>query len=492
MDKLRRSWHEQRAVWRTGVATPDHWASIEGRRKRQRVRKSRRSKRVRRTLELRVVDRDDDDKSVDARGLSDQDEYYAEHECDTIWGDTVVATRREPCASPPVSQLDFEAVARRLPASPPLAPSTPAPASVLTAADTPEPPPVYRHLGFCELTAADTPEPPPVYRQLGFCELTAAETPEPPPVVRQLGFREPVVRHAALPVKELDFQAIELEAAAAKPSARHIALTAYSSASENRIEFEAKSAETMAAQGMSWDPVWVVVYPEGSGLRMDKKLLAGSVLGFADEQLFNYYHATLHDVFELMIERLGVGAAATHVLRSSGCRELPDLRQTLYEANRQRSIEDVCKHGGLYLEICRRSDEIEPIEPSMPASVSVPHRPWFPHRRRYHAPPASPRPQRAARFAPPASHLLPRTAAVLSRESQCPVAPSPHRPPRPITSWPHGTLTAPSPHRPMGASPPHRHIAPSPQRQWVTRGRVCAAVPRALVSFRNTPAPPTA
>ena len=92
MDKLRRSWHEQRAVWTTGVATPDHWASIEGRRKRQRVRKSRRSKRARRTLELRVVDRDDDDKSVDAReqpdyglrGLPDQDEHYAEHECDTI------------------------------------------------------------------------------------------------------------------------------------------------------------------------------------------------------------------------------------------------------------------------------------------------------------------------------------------------------------------------------------------------------------------------
>ena len=88
-----------------------------------------------------------------------------------------VPSRPEPCASPPVKKLDFEAIALRLPASSSLEPSTPAPGSVLKA---------------------------------------AAETPAPPPVVRQPAFRAPV-GHAALPAQKLDFEAIELEAAAANP-----------------------------------------------------------------------------------------------------------------------------------------------------------------------------------------------------------------------------------------------------------------------------------
>ena len=87
-----------------------------------------------------------------------------------------MASRREPCASPPVKQLDFEAIALRLPASPSLEPSTPAPVSV----------------------------------------LKAAESPEPPPVLRRPAFGAPV-GHAALPAQKLDFEAIELEAAAATP-----------------------------------------------------------------------------------------------------------------------------------------------------------------------------------------------------------------------------------------------------------------------------------
>ena len=64
-----------------------------------------------------------------------------------------------------------------LPASSPREPSTPAPVSVLKA---------------------------------------AAETPAPPPVVRQQA-RDALTRNAALPTQKLDFEAIELEAAAANP-----------------------------------------------------------------------------------------------------------------------------------------------------------------------------------------------------------------------------------------------------------------------------------
>ena len=176
VDKPSGSWRERVAVPEAQAATPAHWASIEGRRKRQHDRKGRRSKRARRILEARVAD---GGKSADAReqpdygmrGRDDHDACYADHEYDTIWGDTIIASRREPCASPPVRKLDFEAIARRLkPVSPPLEPSTPAPASV----------------------------------------LTAPETAEPPPLLRQQG-SDALVGHAALPAQKLDFEAIELE-----------------------------------------------------------------------------------------------------------------------------------------------------------------------------------------------------------------------------------------------------------------------------------------
>ena len=189
VDKWRGSWRETRDVRAAEAATPKPWASIERRRKRQTAHgdkdKGRSSKRARRALEARVADRNVGAR-VDAReqpdyglrGRDDTYEYYAEHEHETIWGDTVVASRREPCASPPVKKVDFEAVALRLPASPSLEPSTPAPGSVLKA---------------------------------------AAETPAaPPPIVRLPPFGAPV-GHAAMPTQKLDFEAIELEAAAANP-----------------------------------------------------------------------------------------------------------------------------------------------------------------------------------------------------------------------------------------------------------------------------------
>jgi hypothetical protein len=116
------SWREVRDVRAAEAATPKHWASIERRRKRQTTH---------------------EDKDKDKRRSSKR-------------------TR--------------QAVAQRLRASLSLEPSTPAPVSVLTAPETPEPPPVVRR-----------------------------------PVLGAPGGR------AALPTQKLEFEAIELEAAAANP-----------------------------------------------------------------------------------------------------------------------------------------------------------------------------------------------------------------------------------------------------------------------------------
>ena len=144
-EKWRGLWRERRDV----RAMRDAWASLQrrARRRRQSAGKEkdqgRSSKRARGTFEEGVANRNHGER-VDARdlseyglrGLDDTDEYYAEYGHDTIWGDTVVATRREPCASPPVQKLNFEAIAKRLPATPPLEPSKPAPASVNKAASS--------------------------------------------------------------------------------------------------------------------------------------------------------------------------------------------------------------------------------------------------------------------------------------------------------------------------------------------------------------------
>ena len=98
-----------------------------------------------------------------------------------------------------------------------------------------------------------------------------------------------------------------------------------------------------------WDPVWVVVWPESSTRHEGKTLI---VPDDAVEQQFHYYHGRLHHVFEFLIERLGMGSEATHVLRSVAGRKLSDLGQTLYEANRRRCLEGVRGRGGLYLELC--------------------------------------------------------------------------------------------------------------------------------------------
>ena len=189
VDKWCGSWRKARDVQAAEAATRKPWASIDRRRKRQTARKHedklRSWKRTRRAFEACVADRNvgarvdaREQRGYGLRGRDDTDECFAEHEYDTIWGDTVVASRREPCASPPVKKLDLEAVAQRLPALPSLEASTPAPGSVLKA---------------------------------------AAETPAPLPVVRKPAFGAPV-GYAALPTKKLDFEAIELEAKAMQVS----------------------------------------------------------------------------------------------------------------------------------------------------------------------------------------------------------------------------------------------------------------------------------
>ena len=137
VDKCRGSWRETRDSRGAEAVTPKHWASIKRRRDRQIADKDkdkgRSSKRTHRALEARFADRNVS-ALVDARehpdfgmrGLDDTDKSFAYHEYDSLWGDTLLSSRRESCASPPVKKLDFEAVARRMPESPSLEPSTPA------------------------------------------------------------------------------------------------------------------------------------------------------------------------------------------------------------------------------------------------------------------------------------------------------------------------------------------------------------------------------
>ena len=373
MDKLRRSWHEQRAVWTTETrdvraaeaATPKHWASIERRRKRQTAHRDkdngRSSKRTRRALEARVADRNVGAR-VDAReqpdyglrGRDDTDEYYAEHEHDTIWGDTVVASRREPCASPPVKKLDFEAVALHLRASSPREPATPAPGSVLKA-------------------AAETPAPPPVVRQPA---LGAQLEPASPPVVKQL-----------------DFEAIELEAPVANPRAvpqeELLAVLDFFELEERAFGVESSLArgKALVAVSKNFDPVYAAAYAEQ--VTEAKYLLKSMRLWQALKRIQACWRGAIDRKWIKMLK----------------------IRQGL---------------RGLFLELCRQSDAVEPLEspseppvvPSVPASVSALHRP-------------------------------------------CPARGS--------------TLT-----------PLH---CPTPQRQCATQRHACAAVPRVLVSLRDTPAP---
>ena len=116
---------------------------------------------------------------------------------------------------------------------------------------------------------------------------------------------------------------------------------------------EQLSASVMLEQDCSWDPVWVSVYTGDSAERKGNAiyLLAGS-----EVQLFDYYNASLLDVFEYLIERCGMGTAATHFLRTGSGRKLLDLRLVLYEVNRRRSLAEVRRRGGLCLELCRRDD----------------------------------------------------------------------------------------------------------------------------------------
>ena len=222
------------------------------------------------------------------RGCADDDAYFAVQEHDNVFGDTIVASRREPCATPSLAKLEFEALVSQRPVSPKsllelsLEASTPAP----------------RHEQASKL-------------HVGSAVPAATE----PPVTK--------------PMDEL----------ATTP--HHVQLAA--------TRLQACYRGTLARGKARWDPVWVVVWPESSTRREGKTLM---VPDDAVELQFHYYHARLQHVFEFLIERLGMGSEATHLLRSAAGRALSDLGQTLYEANLRRCIEGVRGRGGLYLELC--------------------------------------------------------------------------------------------------------------------------------------------
>ena len=65
-------------------------------------------------------------------------------------------------------------------------------------------------------------------------------------------------------------------------------------------------------------------------------------------QCFNYFDATVNDVFTYMVHRLQLGRSETHTLRTLGLRVL-DHDMRLIEANKMRSL--VSAKQGLYYEL---------------------------------------------------------------------------------------------------------------------------------------------
>ena len=200
------------------------------------------------------------------RGLDDEDVFFDEEVCDNIWGDPIVATRRQPCATPSLAKRDEQALVSQRPVSP-----------------------------------------------KSLLELS-------------------------------------LDASSAAPRHEQLAATRIrESIAATRIQayFRGKLARDEAF----CDPVWVVVWPEGSTRYEGKRLI---VPDDALVKQFKYYSTRLHHVFESLIKHLGIGphAHGSLVLRSVAGRVLLDLDQTLYEANRWRCIEGVRGRGGLYLELC--------------------------------------------------------------------------------------------------------------------------------------------
>eukprot|EP00966_Prymnesium_polylepis_P277919 6421173-Prymnesium_polylepis.1 len=80
-------------------------------------------------------------------------------------------------------------------------------------------------------------------------------------------------------------------------------------------------------------------------------------------QQFAYYDAKVGDVFFNMIKELGMGSDTTHYLRTCTGRRLLDTRQTLYQANGERAIEEVRERDGLYYEVCAASVNLEYAAP---------------------------------------------------------------------------------------------------------------------------------
>lgn len=65
-------------------------------------------------------------------------------------------------------------------------------------------------------------------------------------------------------------------------------------------------------------------------------------------QWFNYFEATVNDVFTYMIHRLQLGRSETHTLRTLGLRSL-NHDMSLIEANKMRTLASAKQ--GLYYEL---------------------------------------------------------------------------------------------------------------------------------------------
>ena len=66
-------------------------------------------------------------------------------------------------------------------------------------------------------------------------------------------------------------------------------------------------------------------------------------------QNFNYFAATVKDVFTYMIDRLNLGTSDTHILCTLGMRRIEDNNVLLVEANKMRRLASAKQ--GLYYEL---------------------------------------------------------------------------------------------------------------------------------------------
>jgi hypothetical protein len=329
-------------------------------------------------VEERVDERDSADYGL--RGRADDDAYFAVQKYDNVFGDTIMASRRQSCATPSLAKLSFGSLVSQRPVSP---------QSLLELSlEASKPAPRHEQASKLHVESAVPAATEPPVTKSSATELAAALAAEPVSAVFKPSAPEPAAAALAAAVSAAsDPSPAEPVSAAVKPSASEpVSAVIKPSATvesmdelattPHHVQLAATRIQAcyrgMLARGKArWDPVWVVVWPESSTRREGKTLM---VPDDAVEMQFHYYHARLHHVFEFLIERLGMGSEATHVLRSIAGRTLSDLGQTLYEANLRRCIEGVRGCGGFYLELCPIGLVSKKAKPAVDAICEHAHR----------------------------------------------------------------------------------------------------------------------